>query len=70
MQLALDTMTVPEKLAVLEQVWASLRTLPEELPVPEWHETVLRERTDRLRDGEATLSDWEDAKKRLDELGR
>ena len=70
MQLAIDAMTVPEKLAVLEQVWDNLRALPEDLPAPEWHETVLREREDRLHDGEATLSDWEDAKQRLDALGR
>ena len=70
MQLAIDTMTMHEKLAVLEQVWDSLRTVPEDLPAPDWHEAVLRDRGDRLRDGKATLSNWEDAKERLDALGR
>ncbi len=69
LDLPLNSMSVSEKLHVLESVWASLRQIPDELPRPEWHKQVLEERARRLESGEATLSTWEDAKKRLNELG-
>ena len=42
---------------------------PSELPVPDWHRELLAERRRRIESGEATISSWEDAKKRLNELG-
>ena len=66
--LPLDSMSTIEKLKVIETVWASLRQAPD-LPTPEWHRKLLAERKRRLVSGEATISSWEDAKKRLNELG-
>ena len=60
-----DSMSVAEKLEVLEQVSASLRKDGEDLPSPEWHGTVLHERSARLKSGEATVSDWDEAGKRF-----
>jgi hypothetical protein len=68
--LPLDSMSVAEKLRVMETVWASLCSKPADVASPEWHATVLAERTRRLLSGEATISNWSDAKKRLQELGR
>lgn len=65
-----DSMSVAEKLQVLEQVWASLRKDGADLPSPEWHGAVLRERGARLESGEATVSDWDEARKRFEGLGR
>jgi len=65
-----DSMSVAEKLQVMEQVWASLRKDGADLPSPEWHATVLRERRARLDSGEATVSDWDEARKRFEGLGR
>jgi len=67
-ELPLETMSTVEKLKVIESVWASLDD-PSALPVPEWHRTLLDERRQRLESGDVTLSSWEDAKKRLNELG-
>jgi len=64
-----DSMSVAEKLQVLEQVWASLRKDGDDLPSPEWHGAVLRERSARLKSGEATVSDWDEARKRFEGLG-
>jgi putative addiction module component (TIGR02574 family) len=66
--LPLDSMTTIEKLKILESVWDSLREAPD-LPTPEWHRELLAERKQRLKSGKATISTWEDAKKRLNELG-
>ncbi len=69
-QLPLDSMSVGEKLAAIDAIWTSLCSTPSDVESPHWHEEVLSERKRRLESGEATVSDWQDAKKRLQDLGR
>ena len=64
--LPLDSMSAIEKLKVIESVWASLESPPD---MPEWHREVLAERKRRLESGETTVSSWEEAKKRFNDLG-
>jgi hypothetical protein len=68
--LPLESMSVPEKLRIMETVWASLCNKPANFASPEWHVKVLAERARRLESGEATVSKWSDAKQRLQEWGR
>jgi len=68
--LPLDSMTTTEKLQVLEAVWASLCREPVEFQSPDWHRRVLEERKQRLESGQATVSNWREAKQRFNELGR
>ncbi len=68
--LPLDTMSVAEKLEVMETVWSSLCQSPGDVQSPEWHKAVLAERTRRLERGEATVSSWNEAKARLLKLGQ
>lgn len=68
-ELRLEEMTVAEKLQVMEMVWDSLRGKPSELKSPTWHEEVLLDRQCRLESGEATVSPWSEAKRRLQDLG-
>ena len=67
-ELPLNSMSATEKLRVIESVWASLKN-PADLPVPDWHREVLAERKKRLESGETSVSSWEEAKKRFNELG-
>lgn len=69
-ELPLETMSVAEKLAAMETIWASLCSRPIDVTSPAWHEKVLAARDSRLKSGEATVSDWSEAKKRLQELGQ
>ena len=63
--LALEQMTVAEKLATMEALWADLaRRTPEEA-IPEWHAEVLQERERRLESSQEYVMDWEDAKAKL-----
>jgi hypothetical protein len=64
-QLPLDTMTVAEKVQLLETVWESLCRESGDVRSPAWHREVLDERTRRLQSGQATVSSWSDAKARL-----
>jgi len=68
--LPLDQMSVAEKLATMETLWADLCRNPDEVPSPQWHEKVLADRSARLDSGEATTTDWETVKARLRNLGK
>ena len=69
-ELPLERMSVGEKLATMEAIWASLCCKSVDVDSPAWHEKVLADRTKRLESGEATVSEWSEAKKRLQDLGR
>ena len=61
----LDQMTTPEKLRLMEDLWANLSQNEQEFASPGWHEVVLKEREERLGKGEETPIDWEKAKEEL-----
>jgi hypothetical protein len=65
-----DNMSVAEKIEAMEVLWESLCRNPADVSSPEWHKDVLIARRARLASGEATVSDWGDAKQRLLDLGR
>ncbi len=54
----------------MEKLWESLRSLPDGLTPPDWHQAVLEDRDRRLRDEEATVSSLKDVTKRIEELGQ
>ena len=66
----IETLSVAEKVQLLESVWQSLCARPCDVRSPEWHREVLDDRRRRLEDGRATISAWHDAKARLMQLGR
>jgi hypothetical protein len=39
--LPLDQMTIADKLAAMESLWADLSRRPNDLPSPDWHRDVL-----------------------------
>jgi len=69
-EIDLDTMTVEEKVRLLESVWASLCMNSGDVRSPEWHREILESRKRRLEDGHATVSDWDEAKARLLRTGK
>ncbi len=69
-EIPLETMSVSEKVRLLERVWDSLCSKSGDVRSPEWHREVLETRKRRLEDGRATVSSWNEAKARLLEVGR
>lgn len=67
--LPLQSMTTAEKLDVMEAIWADLCRDEEYVNSPVWHAQVLRERDAAMREGRETPVDWEEAKRRLRDLG-
>ena len=67
LQLAIDQMTMAEKLRIMEELWDDLRKRAEGVPVPQWHKDLLDERERLIETGDAQFDDWEAAKKRITE---
>ena len=65
MNLPLDNMSVAEKIQLMEAIWDDLCRNDTDIPSPDWHGQVLEERQARIDSGDATFSDWEDAKRRI-----
>ncbi len=51
----------------MEAIWNDLAKHEETLESPDWHEEVLKDREEALASGEATVSDWKEAKRRISE---
>jgi len=64
-KLPLDEMTVQEKLAAMESLWADLSRSPEAIESPAWHKDILDQRQQRIADGTARFLDWESAKAKI-----
>ena len=69
-EIPLETLSVSEKIRLLESVWDSLCSKSGDVRSPEWHREVLETRKRRLEDGRATVLSWSQAKARLLEEGR
>lgn len=64
-QLPLDKMTVEEKLQAVEDIWADLRSHPDNVPSPDWHRDVLNARERAQKDSSAGFEDWTIVKERI-----
>lgn len=65
--ISLESMSVAEKLALMERLWEDLSRRPEDVPSPQWHGDVLAERIAAVREGRTNFLDWDGAKRRLRE---
>jgi len=54
-----------ERLALIGELWDSLRTKPEALQITPAQQKVLDRRLDELDSGDAAVISWDDAKRRL-----
>ena len=70
MQIQVESMTAKQKIEAMEALWASLSMPPDGFDSPQWHRDLLAERRERLTRGDASVSDWEEAKQRLRTLGQ
>jgi putative addiction module component (TIGR02574 family) len=69
-ELPLSTMSVGEKVQLLEQLWDDLCRQPGEVRSPEWHAAILKERQRQIENGTMSVSPWSEAKERLQKLGK
>jgi hypothetical protein len=63
--LPLSKLSIAQKLDLMETLWADLTRHETKFKSPAWHEAVLRDREEAFATGKVSLSDWEQAKKRI-----
>ena len=63
--LAIDRMTIEEKLQTMEALWEDLCRHGEMLPAHDWQTQILDEREGLLEGRKAQFIDWEQAKKEI-----
>lgn len=63
--LSLDTMSVQEKLILMERLWVDLSRHPQDIPTPDWHGDILAQRIAAVREERTQFVDWDEAKQRL-----
>ena len=65
MTLPLDTMSVDDRIQIMESIWGSFVQNPDEMDSPAWHSDVLSAREAKVSNGTAQYSDWDEAKLRI-----
>lgn len=63
--LPLSRLSFAQKLDLMETLWADLIRDEKKLESPVWHGAVLKEREAAYEAGKLTVTDWEQAKKRI-----
>lgn len=61
----IETMSVSERLRVMDQLWESLNRHCDEIPSPDWQEDVLAERKARAQRGEVRFLTLDQLRTRL-----
>jgi hypothetical protein len=60
-------MTLADKLSAMEALWEDLCRQADALEVPQWQKDLLDAREQLIAQGKARFSDWDTARKRIDE---
>lgn len=61
--LALEKMSVTDKIQVMESIWDDLCSRADKVASPPWHREILAERETAIQRGEDEFEDWESAKR-------
>ncbi|MDO9263137.1 MAG: addiction module protein [Desulfosalsimonadaceae bacterium] len=65
--LSVEKMSIEEKIQTMEIIWDDLCKKADSLPSPAWHEKVLNDRENGIRNGEDVFVDWNNAKKIIED---
>jgi putative addiction module component (TIGR02574 family) len=61
----IESLSLSEKLLLMERLWEDLSKHPSNVPPPEWHGDVLAARLAAVKEGRTTFVEWDAAKERL-----
>ncbi len=65
MNFELKQMTIDEKLRTMEILWDDICRVVPDFASPEWHESILREREQRIKEGKDKFLDWDHTKRHI-----
>ncbi len=63
-------LSLHEKLALLESLWAEISIEPHQVDVPQWHKDILDSRQEALEKGQIKILEWDEAKKQISQMRR
>lgn len=61
--LLLKEMTIPDKISTMELLWDDICHNAPDFSSPSWHEDILKEREEKIKQGKDKFIDWSEAKK-------
>ena len=61
-----DDLSVEEQIDFVQSLWDRIASTPEQVPVPEWHKSILRERLEAYRANPTAGRPWEDVRTDID----
>ncbi len=63
--LPLEKMSTEEKIQTMETIWDDLCKKADSISSPAWHEKVLHDREEGIKNGDDEFVDWNRAKKKI-----
>ncbi len=69
-EIAIEALSIQDKIELMDRLWESLSKSPENIPSPAWHGDVLEARRAKLESGESKPIPWEEAKRDILEYGK
>ncbi|MEO7862724.1 MAG: addiction module protein [Nitrospirales bacterium] len=61
-----DGLSVEEQIDFVQSLWDRIASTPEQVPVPEWHKSILRERLAAYQENPTNVRSWEDVRKEIE----
>lgn len=61
-----DDLSVEEQIDFIQSLWDRIASTPEQVPVPEWHKSILRERLAVYQANPTNVRSWEDVRKEIE----
>ena len=65
--LPLKEMTIAEKIGIMEEIWSDLSNSGKGYSTPAWHDRILEERARLAESGKVGFTDWDTAKKQIND---
>jgi putative addiction module component (TIGR02574 family) len=61
-----DHLSVEEQIDYLQSLWDRIAASPERVPVPEWHQRIIRERLEAYRANPTAGRPWEEVRTEIE----
>jgi putative addiction module component (TIGR02574 family) len=60
-----DTLSIDDKINYVESLWDRIAARPEDVPIPDWHREIIRERLAAYRANPDQSKEWEEVEREI-----
>ncbi len=61
-----DDLSVDERIDFIQSLWDRIAATPEQVPVPEWHRRIIRERLEAYRENPMAGRSWTEVRSEIE----